>query len=148
MFGLPILPPGSSSSLAIPVPAPTTSVPPAPSTSATKAKKKSLGATAAKPLSVERKEGVKEDPAADLWQKKQKCKVPEAFAEEAALGVNSAWEHEVSPIHCAFPLDYNFRAAWDAGLTQGPTRELLGPLLPEQLLGTAQHLACKLTACL
>ncbi|MED6210318.1 hypothetical protein PIB30_063018 [Stylosanthes scabra] len=30
----------------------------------------------------------------------------------------------------------------------GPTRELLGPLLPEQLLGTAQHLAYKLTACL
>ncbi|MED6181812.1 hypothetical protein PIB30_022841 [Stylosanthes scabra] len=30
----------------------------------------------------------------------------------------------------------------------GPIREILGPLVPEQLLGTAQYLACKLTACL
>ncbi|MED6216679.1 hypothetical protein PIB30_009825 [Stylosanthes scabra] len=42
----------------------------------------------------------------------------------------------------------NFRAALDASLTNGPTREILKPLVPEQLLGTAQHLACQLTACL
>ncbi|MED6133371.1 hypothetical protein PIB30_027668 [Stylosanthes scabra] len=29
-----------------------------------------------------------------------------------------------------------------------PTREILGPLAPDQLLGTAQFLACQLTACL
>ncbi|MED6136043.1 hypothetical protein PIB30_052305 [Stylosanthes scabra] len=115
---------GSSSSPAVPVPAPTTFVPPALSAGAAKAKKKSSGATAAKPFSVEREEGAREDPAADLQQKKRKRKVPEASAEEVAFGVDSAWEHK------------------------GPTRELLGPLLPEQLLGTAQHLACKLTACL
>ncbi|MED6222519.1 hypothetical protein PIB30_065195 [Stylosanthes scabra] len=132
---------GSSSSPAVPVPAPTTSVPLAPSAGAAKAKKKSSGATAPKPFSVAREEGAKEDP-------KRKRKVPEASAKVAALGVYSACEHEVSPIDCAFPPDYNFRAALDAGLTQGPARELLGPLLPEQLLGTAQRLACKLTACL
>ncbi|MED6221783.1 hypothetical protein PIB30_058060 [Stylosanthes scabra] len=90
----------------------TTSVPLAPSADAAKAKKKSSGATAAKPFSVEREEGAKEDLATDLRQKKQNRKVPEVSMEE------------------------------------GPTRELLGPLLPEQLLGTAQHLACKLTTCL
>ncbi|MED6199582.1 hypothetical protein PIB30_077279 [Stylosanthes scabra] len=57
-------------------------------------------------------------------------------------------EHEVNPIDRAFPTDYNFRAALDAGLMQGPIREILGPLVPEQLIGTAQYLACKLTACL
>ncbi|MED6226412.1 hypothetical protein PIB30_103487 [Stylosanthes scabra] len=30
----------------------------------------------------------------------------------------------------------------------GPIREILGPLVPEQLLGTAQFLACQLIACL
>ncbi|MED6212140.1 hypothetical protein PIB30_080356 [Stylosanthes scabra] len=118
---------GSSSSPAVPVPAPTTSVPPAPSAKA----KKSSGVTAAKPFFVDREEGVKEDLAADLRQKKRKRKVPEASAEEAALGVDSAWEHEVSPIDRAFPPDYNFREALDAGLTQGPSRKLLDPLLPE-----------------
>ncbi|MED6188528.1 hypothetical protein PIB30_086874 [Stylosanthes scabra] len=57
-------------------------------------------------------------------------------------------KHKVNPIDRAFPPDYNFRAALDAGLTNGPTREILGPLVPEQLLGTAQFLACQLTACL
>ncbi|MED6224232.1 hypothetical protein PIB30_081957 [Stylosanthes scabra] len=54
----------------------------------------------------------------------------------------------VSPVDRAFPEDYNFRGALDAGLTNYLTREILGPLVPEQLLGTAQHLTCQLTACL
>ncbi|MED6195632.1 hypothetical protein PIB30_039700 [Stylosanthes scabra] len=54
----------------------------------------------------------------------------------------------VNPIDRAFPADYNIRAALDTRLTNGPIREILGPLVPEQLLGTAQYLACKLTACL
>ncbi|MED6223617.1 hypothetical protein PIB30_075711 [Stylosanthes scabra] len=66
----------------------------------------------------------------------------------AALGVDPVWEHKVNPIDRAFPVDYNFRAALDAGLTQGPIQETLDPLVPEQLLGTAQYLACKLTTCL
>ncbi|MED6159026.1 hypothetical protein PIB30_038523 [Stylosanthes scabra] len=101
---------------------------------------KPTNATTAKPFSVEREEGAREDPAVDLRQKRRKRKVSEASAEEAALGVN--------PIDHAFPPDYNFRAALDVGLTNGPIREILGPLVPEQLLGTAQFLACQLTTCL
>ncbi|MED6221530.1 hypothetical protein PIB30_055676 [Stylosanthes scabra] len=100
------------------------------------------------PFSVEREEGAKEDPAADLKRKGRKRKALEASAEEAALGADSAWEHKVSPINRAFPDDYNFWAALDAGLTNGPTREILNRLVSEQLLGTTQHLACQLTACL
>ncbi|MED6150274.1 hypothetical protein PIB30_070852 [Stylosanthes scabra] len=86
--------------------------------------------------------------SADLRQKRRKRKVSEASAEEAALGGDSAWKHKVNPIDRAFPPDYNFRAALDAGLTNAPIRKILEPLVPEQLLGTAQFLACQLTACL
>ncbi|MED6173117.1 hypothetical protein PIB30_056285 [Stylosanthes scabra] len=96
---------------------------------------------------MEREEGAREDPAADLRQKRRKRKVSEASGEEDALGGDSAWKHKVNPIDRAFPSDYNFRAALDVGLTNGPIREILGPLVPEQLLGTAQF-ACQLTACL
>ncbi|MED6185904.1 hypothetical protein PIB30_061604 [Stylosanthes scabra] len=43
---------------------------------------------------------------------------------------------------------FNFWVALDSGLTQGSVREALGPMVPKQLLGTAQQLACKLIACL
>ncbi|MED6176735.1 hypothetical protein PIB30_091025 [Stylosanthes scabra] len=56
------------------------------------------------------------------------------FCQEAALGTDSSWVHKVSPINRAFPDEYNFREALDAGLTNGPTREIFGPLVPEQLL--------------
>ncbi|MED6112009.1 hypothetical protein PIB30_057721 [Stylosanthes scabra] len=118
----------STSGPVVPASIPASSVPLAPSFGASKAAGKSMSATAAKPFSVEREEGVREDPAADLRQKRRK--------------------QNVNPIDRAFPLDYNFRAALDAGLTNGLTREILGPLVPEQLLGTAQFLACQLTACL
>ncbi|MED6170203.1 hypothetical protein PIB30_028718 [Stylosanthes scabra] len=138
----------SAFSPATPASIPATSVPPAPSSGASKAAGKSTNATVAKLFSVEREKGVSEDPAVDLRQKRRKRKVSEAFAEEAALEGDSAWKHKVNPIDRAFPPDYNFRDALDAGLTNGPTREILGPLVPEQLLGTAQFLACQLTACL
>ncbi|MED6225550.1 hypothetical protein PIB30_094695, partial [Stylosanthes scabra] len=134
---------GSSSSPAVPVPAPTTSVPSAPSSTAAKTRGKPSDATAAKPFSMEREEGAKEDLAVDLRQKKRKRKVS-----EAALGGDSAWKHKVNPIDRTFLSDYKFRAALDAGLKNGPIREILGPLVPEQLLGTTQFLACQLTACL
>ncbi|MED6174907.1 hypothetical protein PIB30_073340 [Stylosanthes scabra] len=127
---------------------PATLVSLAPSSSASKAGGKPTNATAAKPFYVEREEGAREDPTADLRQKRRKRKVLEAFAEEAALGGDSAWKHKVNPIDRAFPPDYNFRAALDAGLTNGPIQEILGPLVPEQLLGTAQFLVCQLTGCL
>ncbi|MED6161135.1 hypothetical protein PIB30_057883, partial [Stylosanthes scabra] len=97
---------------------------------------------------VEKEEGVKEDPSADLRQKRRKRKVLEASAEEAALGGDSAWKHKVNPIDRAFLSDYDFRATLDAGLTNSSIREVLEPLVLEQLLGTAQFLACQLTACL
>ncbi|MED6113014.1 hypothetical protein PIB30_067109 [Stylosanthes scabra] len=103
---------------------------------------------AGKPFPVQGEEGAKEDPSADLNKKGRKRKAPGASAEEAALGTDSSWVHKVSPINRAFPDEYNFQEALDAGLTNGPTREILGPLVPEQLLRTAQHLACQLTACL
>ncbi|MED6189011.1 hypothetical protein PIB30_091440 [Stylosanthes scabra] len=118
------------------------------SSSASKVSGKPTNAAAAKPFSVEKEEGVREDPAADLRQKRRKQNVSKASAEEAALGGESSWKHKVNPIDRAFPPDYNFRAALDAGLTNGPIQEILGPLVPEQLLGTAQFLACQLTACL
>ncbi|MED6125254.1 hypothetical protein PIB30_066914 [Stylosanthes scabra] len=127
---------------------PIASPPPDPPLAAVKTKGGSSGGPTGRPFSVEREDGAKEDLSADLKKKGRKRKVPEASAEEAALGADSAWEHKVSPINRAFPDDYNFRAALDAGLTNGPTREILNPLVPKRLLGTAQHLACQLTACI
>ncbi|MED6156351.1 hypothetical protein PIB30_013625 [Stylosanthes scabra] len=112
---------------------PTSTAPPVSSSGASKTMGKSTSGVPVKLFSVEKEEGVKEDPSADL-----KRKVSEASAKEAALGVN--------PIDRAFPPDYNFRAALDTGLTNSSIRVVLEPLVPEQLLGTAQFLACQLTA--
>ncbi|MED6221611.1 hypothetical protein PIB30_056475 [Stylosanthes scabra] len=127
---------------------PTSAVPPVSSPGASKTTGKSTSAAPVKPFSVEKEEGVKEDLSADLRQKRRKRKVLEASAEEAALGGDSAWKHKVNPIDRAFPPDYNFRAALDAGLMNSSIRGVLEPLILEQLLGTAQFLACQLTACL
>ncbi|MED6149784.1 hypothetical protein PIB30_065914 [Stylosanthes scabra] len=137
----------SASGQAVPAPASVAFTTPVPPPAAAK-KRGSSRDPVGKPFSVEGEEGAKEDPSADLKKKGQKRKAPEASTEEVALGADSAWKHKVSPINRAFPDGYNFRAALDAGLTNGPTREILGLLVPEQLLGTAQHLACQLTACL
>ncbi|MED6197696.1 hypothetical protein PIB30_059051 [Stylosanthes scabra] len=64
-------------------------------------------------------EGAKEDPSADLKRKGRKRKASGTAAEEAALGVDASWAHKVSPVERAFPEDYNFRGALDAGLTNG-----------------------------
>ncbi|MED6172229.1 hypothetical protein PIB30_048082 [Stylosanthes scabra] len=137
----------SASGQAVPAPTPTAPAAPSPLPVATK-KRGSSKDPAGKPFPAQGEEGSKEDPSADLKKKGRKRKASDASAEEAALGADSSWVHKVSPINRAFLDDYNFREALDAGLTNGPTREILGPLVPEQLLGTAQHLACQLTACL
>ncbi|MED6173291.1 hypothetical protein PIB30_057988 [Stylosanthes scabra] len=126
----------SASSPAVPSSAPTASVAPNPLPAATK-KGGSSRDPAGKPFPVQGEEGAKEDPSADLKRKGRKRKAPGAAAEEAALGVDALWAHKVSLVERAFPEDYNFRGALDAGLTNGLTREILGPLVPEQLLGTA-----------
>ncbi|MED6178028.1 hypothetical protein PIB30_103825 [Stylosanthes scabra] len=64
----------SASDPAVPGSIPSTSVPPAPSSSASKVSGKPTNATAAKPFSVKREEGVREDLAADLRQKRRKRK--------------------------------------------------------------------------
>ncbi|MED6145663.1 hypothetical protein PIB30_027380 [Stylosanthes scabra] len=137
----------SASSQVVPASAPTAPATPNPLPVAAK-KGGSSKDPAGKPFPVQGEEGAKEDPSADLKRKGRKRKAPSTAAEEAALGADSSWVHKVSPVDRAFPEDYNFRGALDAGLTNGPTREILGPLVPEQLLRTAQHLACQLAACL
>ncbi|MED6125607.1 hypothetical protein PIB30_070239 [Stylosanthes scabra] len=132
---------------AVPAPAATAPAASSPLPAAAKKGGSSMDPTG-KPFPVQGEESAKEDPSADLKKKWQKRKASGASAEEAALGTDSSWVHKVSPINRAFPDEYNFREALDAGLTNGPTREILGPLVPEQLLGMAQHLACQLTACL
>ncbi|MED6122699.1 hypothetical protein PIB30_042253 [Stylosanthes scabra] len=84
---------------------PATSVPPAPSTSAPKAGGKPTNATAARPFSMEREEGAREDLAADLRQKRRKGKVSEASAEEAALGVTllGSISSGATSSDCSFP---------------------------------------------
>ncbi|MED6115871.1 hypothetical protein PIB30_094794 [Stylosanthes scabra] len=140
--------PTSSSGVSASGAVPTSAVPPVSSPGASKTTGKSTSAAPVKPFSVENEEGVKDDPSADLRQKRRKRKVVEASAEEAALGGDSACKHKVNPIDRAFLPDYNFRAALDAGLTNSSIRGVLEPLVLEQLLGTAQFLACQLTACL
>ncbi|MED6221721.1 hypothetical protein PIB30_057511, partial [Stylosanthes scabra] len=137
----------SASSQAASVPAPAVPAVPNPPPTATD-KGRSSKDPVGKPFPVQGEEGGKEDPSADLKRKGRKRKAPGTAAEEAALGADAAWVHGVSPVERAFPESYNFRGALDAGLTNNATREILGPLVPEQLLGTAQHLACQLTACL
>ncbi|MED6148992.1 hypothetical protein PIB30_058225 [Stylosanthes scabra] len=118
----------SASGQAVPAPSPVASTILAPHPAAAK-KKGSSRDPSGKPLSLEGEEGAKEDPSADLKKKGRKRKAPEASAEEAALGADASWVHKVSPINRAFPDDHNFRVALDAGLTNGPTREILGPLV-------------------
>ncbi|MED6210364.1 hypothetical protein PIB30_063393 [Stylosanthes scabra] len=122
----------SAFSQAVPASAPTAPAAPNPLSVAAK-KGVSSKDPAGKPFLVQGEEGAKEDPSADLKRKGRKRKAPGTA---------------VSPVDRAFPEDYNFWGALDAGLTNGPTREIFGPLVSEQLLGMAQHIACQLTACL
>ncbi|MED6125277.1 hypothetical protein PIB30_067111 [Stylosanthes scabra] len=75
----------SASGQAAPTPAPVASPTPVPPPAAMK-KRGSSGDPTGKPFSVEREEGAKEDPAADLKRKGRKMKAPEASAEEVAFG--------------------------------------------------------------
>ncbi|MED6185913.1 hypothetical protein PIB30_061722 [Stylosanthes scabra] len=97
---------------------------------------------------VDLEEELKEDPAADLQPKRKKRnpKFDEAF--EKALGDDSTWEHEVDPLKVAFPADFDYRKALNAGLTSAPVMEALTKMSPEQLLGESYHLHAKSLACL
>ncbi|MED6109759.1 hypothetical protein PIB30_036512 [Stylosanthes scabra] len=113
---------------------------------ANKAKKQPAKRDRSKVVDLE--EELREDPTADLQSKRRKKKprVDEAF--EKALGDDSAWEHEVDPLKIAFPADFDFRKALNAGLTSAPVREALTKMPPEQLLGESYHMQAKSLACL
>ncbi|MED6171197.1 hypothetical protein PIB30_038529 [Stylosanthes scabra] len=140
----------SSASAAGPIPAESSSqVPPAPTALEThKAKKQSSKHERAKVVDLEGKEGLKEDPSADLQRKRRKKKAKEDDAFERALGDDSAWEHDVDPVKVAFPESFNYRKTLDAGLTFAPVREDLVKMPPEQLLGESYHFSAKSLACL
>ncbi|MED6199998.1 hypothetical protein PIB30_081100 [Stylosanthes scabra] len=126
-----------------------TQVPPASTASEThRTKKQSSKHDRTKVVHLEGEEGLQEDPAADLQQKrrKKKVKVDEAF--EKALGEDFAWEHEVDPLKVAFPEGFNFRKALNTGLTSVPVRETLTKMPLEQLLGESYHLHAKSLVCL
>ncbi|MED6122120.1 hypothetical protein PIB30_036825 [Stylosanthes scabra] len=121
-------------------------VTPAPTASEAKKAKKQLSKRERVTV-VDLEDELKEDPAADLQRlrRRKKPKFYEAF--EKALGDDSAWEHEVDPLRVAFPEDFDYRKALNAGLTSAPVREALTKMPPEQLLGESYHLHAKSLAC-
>ncbi|MED6115038.1 hypothetical protein PIB30_086329 [Stylosanthes scabra] len=160
----PILPSAGPSATAAATAAATTSAPAMASTSvpavgasihvpvvptASEAKKaKKQPSKRERPIVVDLEDELKEDPTADLqrqWRRK-KPKFDEAF--EKALEADSNWQHEVDPLRVAFPGDFDYRKALDAGLTSASVREALLKMPPEQLLGESYHLHAKSLACL
>ncbi|MED6145083.1 hypothetical protein PIB30_021737 [Stylosanthes scabra] len=141
----------ASASAAAPTPAESSSqVPPVPTAPEThQAKKQSSKRERAKVVNLDGEEGLKENPAADLQrkrQKKKKAKEDDAF--DRVLGDDSAWKNEVDPFKVAFPENFNFLKALDAGLTSASLREALVKMPPEQLLSESYHFTAKSLACL
>ncbi|MED6217500.1 hypothetical protein PIB30_018310 [Stylosanthes scabra] len=124
-----------------------TQVPPAPTASEAKKAKKQLSKSERVTV-VDLEDELKEDPAADLQRQRRRKKPKFDKAFEKALGDDSAWEHEVDPLRVAFPEDFDYRKALNAGLTSAPVREALMKMLSEQLLGESYHLHAKSLACL
>ncbi|MED6145293.1 hypothetical protein PIB30_023691 [Stylosanthes scabra] len=122
-------------------------VPPAPAASEAKKAKKQLKKREQTTV-VDLEDELKEDPAADLQRqrRRKKPKFDEAF--EKALGDDAAWEQRVDPLRVAFPEDFDYRKALNAGLTSAPVREALIKMPSEQLLGESYHLHAKSLACL
>ncbi|MED6120743.1 hypothetical protein PIB30_023856 [Stylosanthes scabra] len=122
-------------------------VPPAPAASKAKKAKKQLKKHE-QTMVVDLEDELKEDPAADLQRqrRRKKPKFDEAF--KKAFGDDAAWEHKVDPLMVAFPEDFDYRKALNAGLTSALVREALTKMPPEQLLGESYHLHAKSLACL
>ncbi|MED6204908.1 hypothetical protein PIB30_013152 [Stylosanthes scabra] len=78
--------------------------------------------------------------------KRSKGKDGDAF--DRVLGDEFSCEYEVSPIDVAYPEEFNFRKALDAGLTLASARESLVTMPPEQLLGESYRYSAKSLACL
>ncbi|MED6145170.1 hypothetical protein PIB30_022480 [Stylosanthes scabra] len=94
-------------------------------------------------------EGPKEDPVADLRQKRRrKEKGKEEDLVDHVVGEDSAWEHAVNPLDLAFPKEYSYRKALDGGLTSSSVRKHLQVMPLDQLLGESWRLSCQSLACL
>ncbi|MED6192708.1 hypothetical protein PIB30_012601 [Stylosanthes scabra] len=104
------------------------------SSDAKKARKQPSKRERAKVVDLE--EELKEDPAADLQPKRKRRnpKFDEAF--EKALGDDSTWEHEVDLLKVAFPADFDYRKALNAGLTSAPVKEALTKMPQSNFLGS------------
>ncbi|MED6176761.1 hypothetical protein PIB30_091362 [Stylosanthes scabra] len=81
-----------------------------------------------------------------LNQRRRKRKLHESFLKNAVLGNDATWEHGVNPLNQAFPVDFDFRATLDSGVTRSSVTKALGPIPPEQLVGTAHRYACALSS--
>ncbi|MED6156889.1 hypothetical protein PIB30_018635 [Stylosanthes scabra] len=122
--------------------------PPPPPPAASKAKKSSSKKECPEKVYVEVEETTKEDPDADLRQKRRwKEKGKEDDIVDRVLGDDAAWEHAVNPLDLAFPKKFNYRKALDAGLTSASVRKRLQGMLPDQLLGESWRLKCQALAC-
>ncbi|MED6146609.1 hypothetical protein PIB30_036094 [Stylosanthes scabra] len=84
-------------------------------------------------ICIDGEEGVKQDPAADLKQKRQKRKHKDIELASRMLGDDSK---------------FNYREALDAGITSASVRKPLLMMPPEQLLGTTHQYGYKSIACL
>ncbi|MED6122107.1 hypothetical protein PIB30_036727 [Stylosanthes scabra] len=130
---------------------PAVQVPPPPPASSW-AKKSASKRERPEVVNVEGDEGAKEDPEADLRQKRRrrekgKEKGKEEDLIDRVLGEDAAWEHAVNPLDLAFPKEYNYRKALDGGLTSSSVRKHLQGMLPDQLLGESWRLQCQALAC-
>ncbi|MED6118121.1 hypothetical protein PIB30_000103 [Stylosanthes scabra] len=106
-------------------------------------KKQSAKCERPKVVNLGGEEEAKENPSADLRRKRQRKKGKEDDAFDQGLGEDSSWEHKVNPIDVAFPKNFNYLKALDAGLTSGSVRESLVKIPPEQLLGESYHYSAK-----
>ncbi|MED6135406.1 hypothetical protein PIB30_046145 [Stylosanthes scabra] len=119
-----------------------------PPPAASKAKKSSSKKERPEKVDVEVEEIAKEDPDADLRQKRRwKEKGKEDDVVDRVLGDDAAWEHAVNPLDLAFPKKFNYRKALDVGLTSASARKPLQGMLPDQLLGESWCLQCQALAC-
>ncbi|MED6207610.1 hypothetical protein PIB30_037307 [Stylosanthes scabra] len=124
--------------------APVLSPPPA----ASKAKKSSSKRERPEKVDVEVEETAKEDPDADLRQKRrQREKGKEDDVVDRMLGNDAAWEHAINPLDLAFSKKFNYWKALDAGLTSASVRKPLQGMLPDQLLGDSLRLQCQALVC-
>ncbi|MED6186869.1 hypothetical protein PIB30_070792 [Stylosanthes scabra] len=108
---------------------PAIQVPPPPPASS-RAKKSSSKRERPEVVKVEGEEGTKEDPEADLRQKRRrrekgKEKGKEEDVIDRVLGEDAAWEHTVNPLDLAFPKEYNYQKALDGGLTSSSVQKHL-----------------------